>query len=349
MSDIITAVATFSSILTEKVASVYRVIGCAEMQTDLQVAASSSSDARFPIPASLNLCITGVQIVSAAMIFWLTSLATEWWQIAGLACAFGLLGNSIYSIIHEAEHGILHPVRWINDGIGVLMALLFPAPFHLIRQGHIGHHRRNRSDDEAFDLYFEGDRPWLKWLILYGILTGFYWMLVALSNVVVAIVPSILNRRFFEFDRPSVAFMDSLNPRYLRIIQLEGLLACVLHAAIVWVLGIPVLHYFLVYCGFGFSWSAMQYVHHFGTERHVLRGTRNVWLFGPIDLLWLNHNWHLAHHEEPTVPWIYLPQLSAERNETELTFLVAQYLKMWRGPRKTGEHVENKFAGKIIQ
>ncbi|MBL8808894.1 MAG: fatty acid desaturase [Planctomycetaceae bacterium] len=101
--------------------------------------------------------------------------------------------------------------------------------------------------------------------------------------------------------------------------------------------------------GFGFSWSAMQYVHHFGTERHVLRGTRNVWLFGPIDLLWLNHNWHLAHHEEPTVPWIYLPQLSAERNETERTFLVGQYLKMWRGPRKTDEHVENKFAGKIIQ
>jgi fatty acid desaturase len=304
---------------------------------------------QFPIPAGVNLCIAGVQVLSAFVIFHLTSLSSEWWQILALSCVFGLLGNSIYATIHEAEHGILHPSRWVNDTVGVLLALLFPAPFHLIRQGHIGHHRRNRSDDEAFDLYFEGDRPWLKWLILYGILTGFYWMLVAISNVVVAIAPSILNRRFFEFDRPSVAFMDSLNPGYRRMIQLEGMLACALHAIIVWSLEIPLLHYFLVYFGFGFSWSAMQYVHHFGTERHVLRGTRNVWLFAPIDLLWLNHNWHRAHHEQPTVPWIYLPTLSSELGATERSFLVTQYLRMWHGPRKTDERVENKYAGKIIQ
>ena len=47
-----------------------------------------------------------------------------------------------------------------------------------------------------------------------------------------------------------------------------------------------------MYGGFGFMWSAMQYVHHYGTERHVTRGARNLWLFGPIDLVWLNHNWH---------------------------------------------------------
>ncbi len=331
--------------------SVFDLLGApmsAESQTELQMV-SLTDDQRFPIPASVNLCIAAIQVISAFVIFYLTSLASEWRQILGLACAFGVLGNSIYSIIHEAEHGILHPVRWINDTVGVLMALLFPAPFHLIRQGHIGHHRRNRSDDEAFDLYFEGDRPWLKWLILYGILTGFYWMLVVISNVIVAVVPSILNRRFFEFDRPSVAFMDSLNPRYLRIIQFEGVMACALHATIVWSLSIQMLHYFLVYFGFGFSWSAMQYVHHFGTERHVLRGTRNVWLFAPIDLLWLNHNWHRAHHEQPTVPWIYLPRLSAGLDETDREFLVSQYLRMWQGPRKTDQHVENKFAGKIIQ
>lgn len=308
-----------------------------------------NDDQQFPIPGSLNLCIAAIQLMIAFAVFYFTSRASEWWQILGLACLFGILGNSIYSIIHEAEHGILHPVRWINDVVGALMALLFPAPFHLIRQGHLGHHRRNRSDDEAFDLYFEGDRPWLKWLILYGILTGCYWMLVVISNAVVTVFPSILQRRFFEFDRPSVAFMDSLNPRYLRLIQLEGVLACVLHASIVWSLSIPVLNYFLVYFGFGFSWSAMQYVHHFGTERHVLRGTRNLWLFAPIDLLWLNHNWHLAHHEQPTVPWIYLPRLSADRDQTDREFLIGRYLRMWRGPRKTAERVENRFAGKIIQ
>ena len=227
--------------------------------------------------------------------------------------------------------------------------LLFPAPFHLIRQGHIGHHRRNRSDDEAFDLYFDGDRPWLKWLILYGILTGFYWWLVVLSNVIVVFAPALLSRRFFEFDRPSVAFMDSLNPKYMRSIQLEGLAACGLHAAIVWLLDIPLLSYTVVYFGFGFTWSAMQYVHHFGTQRHVLRGSRNLWLFGPIDWIWLHHNWHREHHLQPTVPWIHLPKLAAQSEGDQREFLIWHYLKMWRGPRKTDQRVENKFAGKIIQ
>ena len=92
----------------------------------------------------------------------------------------------------------------------------------------------------------------------------------------------------------------------------------------------------------------MQYVHHFGTERHVLRGTRNLWFLAPIDLIWLNHNWHLTHHQQPTVPWIYLARLGKEQ-DPKREFLLWHYLRMWRGPRYTDEHVENKFAGRIIQ
>ena len=303
----------------------------------------------YPIPGRLNLLIVVVQIVAFAVVVYFVSEVQQWWQMALLAAVFAILGNSIYSVIHEAEHGILHPDRRVNDSIGVMMALLFPAPFHLIRQGHLGHHRRNRSDDEAFDLYFEGDRPFLKWLILYGILTGFYWMLVVLSNLVVVFVPGLLNRKYFEFDRPSVAFMDSLNPRYMSWIRFEGLAAITLHAAIIWFLQIPVLTYFLVYFGFGFSWSAMQYVHHFGTDRDVLHGSRDLWIWQPIDLIWLHHNWHHVHHCRPTVPWIYLDRLGRDQGGDQRGFLPWHYLKMWRGPRKTDERVENKFAGKVIQ
>ena len=64
-----------------------------------------------------------------------------------------------------------------------------------------------------------------------------------------------------------------------------------------------------LYAAFGFMWSAMQYVHHYGTERHVTRGARNLWIFAPVDALLLNHNWHRAHHEHPTVPWVHLPRI----------------------------------------
>jgi len=157
----------------------------------------SITDPQFPIPGSLNLTIAALQMFAAAAIFYGAANATSGWQLGVLAGLMAVLGNSIYSVIHEAEHGILHPNRRINDAVGIIMALLFPAPFHLIRQGHLGHHRRNRSDDEAFDLYLDGDRPWLKWLILYGILNGVYWMLVVLSNVVVVFFFFILLRQLF--------------------------------------------------------------------------------------------------------------------------------------------------------
>src|ERR1051325_5754098 len=80
-------------------------------------------------------------------------------------------------------------------------ALFFPAPFHLLRQGHIGHHLRNRSDDEAFDLYFDGDNVVWRWMVWFGILTGLYYVLVVSSNIIAATVPFILDRRHFKIDR----------------------------------------------------------------------------------------------------------------------------------------------------
>jgi fatty acid desaturase len=258
--------------------------------------------------------------------------------------------NSVYAIIHEAEHAMLFPNRRCNDFAGAVMALFFPAPFHLIRQGHLGHHLRNRSDDEAFDLYFEDDHPIWRHLVLYGILTGCYWIVVVLSNLVFLVVPFAAKKQFLDFDRPAMAFRQSLNPRYNRLIRVEGLAAILLHAAILWTLHIPPLNYLAIYFAFGLTWSSMQYVHHYGTERHVTRGAKNLWIFGPLDAIWLNHNWHRTHHENPTVPWNHLPRLAGEEPATPSQgFLPAAYLRMWRGPRRTTEHVRNKFAGQVIR
>ena len=89
---------------------------------------------------------------------------------------------------------------------GSFMALFFPAPFHLIRQGHLGHHLRNRSDDEAFDFYFEGDHKIWKFLVLYGILTGLYYVIVVLSNVVFLLLPFREDKKYWHVDQASTAF-----------------------------------------------------------------------------------------------------------------------------------------------
>jgi fatty acid desaturase len=131
------------------------------------------------------------------------------------------------------------------------------------------------------------------------------------------------------------------------VIAVEGALAIALHVTIVWGIGIPVLTYLAMYAAFGFTWSAMQYVHHYGTERHVTRGARNLWIWRPLDALWLNHNWHQTHHQHPTVPWNHLPRLGRSEN-SERGFLPWAYLRMWRGPQMAKDRVENKYAGRVI-
>lgn len=300
-----------------------------------------------PIPAALNASILTLQLAAILVCLWSAGRVASVAELLTLGAVFGLLMNSVYAVIHEAEHGILFGSRRANDAAGVLLALFFPAPFHLIRQGHIGHHLRNRSDDEAFDFYFDGEHPLWKRLQLYGILTGFYWLVVVSSNVVVLAWPGLLRRRFFEFDRPTAALLDSLNPRYFRFIQAEAAAALLLHTALAVGLGVPPLRYAAAYAGFGFLWSALQYAHHFGTERHVTRGARNLWIGQPLDLLWLNHNWHRTHHEHPTVPWPYLPRLGRAEGPRP-GFLPWAYLRMWRGPRRALDRVENRFAGRIV-
>jgi fatty acid desaturase len=312
------------------------------------------SSTRRTIPTRFNAIIVVGQLCALFTCFELAARAGWFWQVAALSLGFGILMNSVYSVIHEAEHAMLFPERRWNEAVGVIMALFFPAPFHLLRQGHIGHHLRNRSDDEAFDLYFDGDNVVWKWMVWLGILTGFYYLLVVISNAVAAFAPFILDRPHFKIDhhvkvdRASSAFLESFNPAFMRWIRLEGIAAIALHAVILLGLRIPIVNYLAMYGTFGFMWSAMQYVHHYGTERHVTRGARNLWIFAPIDAFWLNHNWHRAHHEHPTVPWIYLPALGKAARERR-RFLPWMYLRMWRGPRPTREHVENKYAGRIIQ
>ncbi len=307
-----------------------------------------------PIPGMVNAAICAAQVAAIFGACYLASRVNAWWQLALLASGFGVLMQSVYSTVHEAEHAMLFADRRLNEAAGVVLALFFPAPFHLIRQGHIGHHLRNRSDDEAFDLYFKGDNLVWRWFAWLGILTGLYYLLVVFSNVIAAFCPFILDRRHFRIegrvkvDRASAAFLESFNTSYLRYIWAEGVAAIALHVGIVWGMEIPIWNYLAIYAVHGFIWSAMQYVHHFGTERHVTRGARNLFIFRPLDALWLHHNWHRAHHEHPTVPWLYLPRLAREDGKTDRGFLPWYYLKMWAGPTRTDEHVENKYAGRII-
>jgi fatty acid desaturase len=301
----------------------------------------------FSIPAHLNLAICAVVCLGCASLLVAVGRVQNQWALAAIAIAYGLVMNTGYAIIHEAEHDLLHPDKRINDFAGSIVSIFFPASYQLRRFGHAGHHLRNRTDDEAFDVYFEEDNALWKWLQLYGILTGFFWLVVFLSNFVAAISPKLLCRKL-AFDRPTAALQETFNPAYFRRIQIEAIVVIAFHLGMIVIFQIPFLRYFAVLAGFGILWSTLQYIHHFGAARDVQRGAWNVHLWPVFDVLWLNHQWHLNHHLHPTVPWIYLPRLTPSENGAPLPFWKA-YLQMWRGPRLTTHRRPNRHAGRIIK
>lgn len=304
------------------------------------------SQRTYPIPARLNLAIAAGVCLGCATLLGQAGRVESLWGVAVLACCYGIVMNTGYAIIHEAEHDLLHPNQHVNDFAGAIVSIFFPSSYHLRRFGHIGHHLRNRTDDEAFDLYFPEDNAIWKHLQFYGILTGFFWLVIFLSNFAAAISPRLLCKKL-SFDRPTAALQETFNPQQFVRIRIEAIAVISFHAVMLLVFKIPFLKYFAVMAGFGILWSTLQYLHHFGAVRDVQRGAWNVRIWRALDALWLNHGWHLNHHLHPTVPWIYLARLTPE-NEAPLPFWKA-YLQMWRGPRLTTERVSNRHAGRIIK
>ncbi len=306
------------------------------------------SATKYPIPGRLNLVLAALVVGSCFALLWEAGRVDAWWAVALLALVYGLVMNTGYALCHEAEHDLFHPNQRVNDLAGTIVTLFFPASFQLRRQGHIGHHLRNRTDDEAFDLYFEGENPVWKHLQFYGILTGFFWLVIVFSNLPALLHPAWLAGRKAGFDRPTAALQETLNPKTFPRMRLEALLVFLLHGAMIWFFAIPALRYFAVLCGFGFIWSTLQYIHHYATVRDIQRGAVNVRTWRVFDLLWLHHHWHLNHHLHPTVPWIYLNRSELGPTEPARPFW-RTYFRMWRGPRYSAEHLANPYAGKLIR
>src|SRR2546426_1051066 len=75
------------------------------------------------IPNRLDLGIVLGQLCAIAACIGVLRYSVSGWAVALLAMLFGIVMNSVYSIIHEAEHAMLFSKRRCNDLAGSLMAL----------------------------------------------------------------------------------------------------------------------------------------------------------------------------------------------------------------------------------
>ena len=296
------------------------------------------------VTAKLNFFIFVVAMLTATMCLVLASSASS---IAGLivaATVFSFVGNTLFSLMHEAVHGYLFSDRVMNERAGFILAAFFPTSFTFQRAMHLGHHRRNRTDAEMFDLYYPEDSKFLKWAQLYGIFTGPYWLLVPLSATLVALFPWLNNPsvkarlNWHWLERTGIfAMMSGLSRVDMRSIQVEVIGAILLHVSFFYFLGTNSIGWLSCYLAFAVSWGALQYADHAFSVRDIRNGAWNLRVSLPIQMIFLNYHLHLAHHQNPQVPWFYLPRF-VQDGERQPTFWQI-FLAMLKGPRPV-EHSE---------
>lgn len=291
------------------------------------------------IPARLNeLLLLAAAIASGALLVVASHADAVWVRIAA-ALAFSFSANTLFSLLHEAVHGILHPDAAMNRWLGRFAAAWFPTSLALQRGFHLTHHRNNRSPSERFDYIEAGDIAWLKRLQWYGILTGLYWVVTQFGLLVWLCAPVLLRVPILRragsrtaeqtSARAYLAVFDAIDSRVAR---LELLASLAFQVSLFFALDLDAAGWVLCYAAFAIHWSALQYADHAFSPLDAHDGAWNLRVNPVSRALFLNYHYHRAHHRNPTTPWLHLRGL-VDPAEPRPSFLRV-WLSMWRGPRR---------------
>jgi len=277
----------------------------------------------------------------------LLSLTASWlclWAASHLSLGFALVAVWIFSVVcntpfammHEAVHGVACASRRRNEVLGIVSGWAFPTSFSMQRLAHVGHHLRNRTDQELYDYYLPGQSRLLRNFWLYsGNLFGLYWWSVVLGNLLYLLAPWAYRSRFFvERWAPALGFgpyvADLAKLPVMRVWS-EIALAFAYQALVFYWLDLDPLWTVACYGAFALHWSVLQYADHAWSARDILDGAWNLKVLPPFRWIALNYHYHLAHHRHPEVPWRELPGL-VDPAAVQPSFWRV-YFSLWKGVR----------------
>lgn len=231
-----------------------------------------------------------------------------YWQQMGVlmgSVLLILLSTWYMSLQHELIHG--HPTRWrwVNQLLGTLPLAVW-YPYGLYRDSHIQHHcdenlTHPEKDPESY--YYAAEQwkylsPSFKRVVRTS--NTFLGRLVLGPALDIIDTISSAARAFLAGDRQAMAMW---------LVHL-GLLIGLLH----WVAsyGISPFFYILVIGYPALSLTKIRsFFEHRAVDNSAARSTLNeaAW---PWRLLFLNLNYHLVHHDLPSLPWYGLRQIYLE-------------------------------------
>jgi fatty acid desaturase len=277
-----------------------------------------------------------VAVIAALLgLQWLAARQQDPWALAACAVAFAFTGLPLYALMHEGMHHSLLRSERANDALGFLLSALFPGPFTFLKGCHLGHHKRNRTDAELFDGFYPHDNPTKKRVFFYSMFLGLFWVVIPIATLLLLIAPRLMMSRLIQDDPTASAMVNGIPRRYLNRIRLESLGVVLVQGAMFWGLGLHWVSYVALYGAYALCWSSQNYITHAYSPRDILNGAFNLRVNKLFSFWVLHFNWHLAHHQHPAVPWLYLPQLDDPTRQNPAYWWA--FVRFWRGPKPCTE------------
>jgi fatty acid desaturase len=286
-------------------------------------------------PTALNIVVTLVAVTIYCCALYWASHAQSWLVYLLAVVAFAQVGNTLFSMLHESVHGILSKNYVINEVFGQISSMCFPTGLRFQRTCHLGHHLRNRTDHEIFDMYYPTDNKVMKYLQFYSILSGLYWLSIPFACLLYLLFPwsyKIFESKLIGKTQTDSAMMiPFLNHPAKYRIRFEILLTIAFQVAIYHFLDLHFLPTFVCFWTFGMYWGSLQYADHAWSPRDIREGAWNLKVNPITRWIFLNYHYHQVHHIYPRLPWLHLPKYVDPKQPTPSYLHI--YLEMLKGPK----------------
>ncbi len=291
---------------------------------------------KYAIPSKLNAILIIVCSILYFSLLMIGSITPGVGYKVLLGLAFGIVLIPVYSLMHESAHNTLFENSKINVLFGQYLSTLFGVSYHFFRHCHLKHHKKNRTDEEMWDLYYEHQNKWLRYGNLYLMMIGFGYFALWLSVILFAFAPRLIYSDFFKKHTEIRGFLDGGDtPFKIKSSQMESIIVILFQVICLWIIDWDFKTWIIFFIVHGFIWSSQNYVNHAFSPRDIINGGHNLIIPKWLNVIYLNFNIHLAHHQNPNIPWIHLPKYIKSKKGRFSFF--RNYLRLWKGPKLTQE------------
>ena len=297
-----------------------------------------------PIRVKLNLALVGVAAFLHLLQLILLPLClvphNALWLLLLVPCA--LSSNFLWYLAHEGFHQNLHPVPRLNATLGHVLAVAFGAPFHVLRFGHLMHHRFNGAPVDRPDLFDPGRESRRRASIRYyfNLCGGFYlqevlsaWVFLLPRSLIRTLAAALLRQADAETVEIGRLALDVLlRPKVVRSCRVDAACTWALVMIGVWAYSGYAYMLILSVLARAFLVSVANNLPHYGTPPHDRLYGMNFSLPWPLDIMLLHFNCHRIHHHQPLLPWNLLPSaMQAAGDRFDITCRQALF-QQFRGP-----------------